>query len=441
MLGLEVLNWHVSAQDSKSYSSIVKKYLFGDDISHCAIKITILSTAANDQLIQQYCSPIPHFKTTIFVPEKIEAACSYRPKEVPAWIIYFSRWPYKLATEYEDRISANYNTKYDVDEKWSAFFEKEKITPSRGMLGYWLGKKIYDFCFGKPEKVAAPLMTFVHPHHQREEWIARIEKAKTTHQNIRQQTIEILQTTCKKTAELYLLLLKMERMKSSLESSHYLMSETGQKNLQDRIFFITEKAENLMQELEDLNGLLSETEAAQEEAHRELIALENIFYSQVATIGCKPNHSSRLPIGGQHCSQHGLSLEPMLQKMHMIASDKESFNMVTNNCSNAVFDVLFAGMTAQCRQALIAGKFLQTADFVYPLIACPDEVHRFAQKLEAAWSTFGLSRFLTIAQDADEQVEPNTVYLTNVISTEKLGERLRVEQPASYQPKRNCPTS
>jgi hypothetical protein len=120
--------------------------------------------------------------------------------------------------------------------------------------------------------------------------------------------------------------------------------------------------------------------------------------------------------------------------MHTISSEKDSFNIVTNNCSHAVLDVLFAGMTAQSRQALIAGKFLQTSDFVYPLIACPDEAYRFAQKLETAWTSFGLSKFLTVESD-DYQEEPKAVYLTRALQTKKSGDKLRCEQDLTYQPK------
>src|SRR5690242_11971429 len=128
MFGLEILIWHVNTQENGSYYSILKKYLFGDVVSHCAIKITIPASPAHDKLVQKYCSSIPHFKTFIKIPEKVDTPMQYRPREVPAWEIYFSRWPSKLAREFEDKISASISAKYEIDEKWKAFFNKEKIT-------------------------------------------------------------------------------------------------------------------------------------------------------------------------------------------------------------------------------------------------------------------------------------------------------------------------
>jgi hypothetical protein len=76
---------------------------------------------------------------------------------------------------------------------------------------------------------------------------------------------------------------------------------------------------------------------------------------------------------------------------------------------------------------------MQASDFVCPLLACPEQVLRLAQKLETAWMTFGLSRLLRSVPKADYQEELKTTYLTSSHATETSGQQLRNEQQSAIE--------
>ena len=79
---------------------------------------------------------------------------------------------------------------------------------------------------------------------------------------------------------------------------------------------------------------------------------------------------------------YGLSLEPMLKCMQKIAKDVD-FNIVFNNCSHAVHEVLLAGCEV-LKSFMIEGNFLQFSDFYPSFLDRPSIVASFAQQLQAA---------------------------------------------------------
>lgn len=439
MIGVEILGWHTDPFQTRSTYSFVRKYVFGDVISHCSMKITIPSTQQLDNLVSQYClneegeTLIPHFKTEVIVKSNETPTPT---KKVPAWVIYFSFWPNQLATEFDDSHSANTPAENDFAKGWGHYQNDEMVKQRRGMLGYWLGDSLYDLLFGQVKKIPAPIQTFVHIQENQEQWMKDIAKARNHYKQVKSELKNLQKVRSD-------FIQAMEQVNLALDLLHKkqfearFLSEDEQKKIADDIQCFSQKGEKICQYSYQFEKTYEESKQENREAKR---VLEQIFYSQAASYGCLPTDIIWLPIQG-HNTLQGLTLEPMLKRMNQIANSKKNFDMLKNNCSLSVHEILLVGLSKELCKELIVNDLVHFSDLDFSRFEHPEQIVTLSQQLQKAFFQYHMLTLTRQAHESQVQITMSPSVLGESYQScqaqPSLAPEERMTAPMDFQPTAN----
>lgn len=356
MLGAEILTWGTQGENNPYYYPLYH-YLWGGSIGHAAIKLTLPDEPETMALIQQYCcdqegnSVIPHYR---------HGNCM---------IVYFSWWPDALMEEYQDRLEANSGAIVEYEKKWQAIFTQTREEQS-GLLRYKFGA-LYDWFFGKPKQIPAPIKEIVHPHPQ----------AKTVLQTL----IELEDTLEEQTQTL----LPLVELIESLEQQLAILQMVNHLAADDkRTVQVCQQSQVALAELErELAPHIEECK----QTSAQLKNLRRYYYQEIASIGLSPQ-VVHLPLS------KAFSAETMLQKMREIVDGPYRFDKIFYNCSTVIREIIDAGLAKVLKNKERSPHWFDT----------PLKIHRFACQIQEQLINLSLRQFVPQFDAGRTQVEKKT---------------------------------
>ncbi len=435
MFGVEVLVWLPDPQNVSSYYQLMKNLVMGGPLGHSALKITIPSTPAFDNLVKKYCCNkegeeiIPHYQTQILVKDKttdpITKEVRYHPKNVSAWVIYFSWWPSGLKSEIDDLILENHEIKVEYEKKWLEFLDVSYMTESRGLFEHWAGERLTNFLLGKAKEVPLPIHTIVHPHPQAVELKKRLDEKRDAYLKVNARLLALHEKSEKLTNDLLILKIRKQYATNNFDEEKI-----------NTIDLETEQTLNELNILAKMGEPIIELEAT---LRKELDEIERHYYKHVATIGCRPSHVSMLPLEGVTELPGGLDLEAMLKVMRKIAKKKWDFHIALYNCSTTSHVLLLSGISEERRKELLSLGLLTTADFQCDLIESPDHVFAFSSRLQSALLSYYMSKLSFAVESKSDALEVSTTPSTVLIQRKRNLSRSAPE--LSVEGRKMAPTS
>lgn len=345
VIGLDILTWGTEGEQNPYFYPIYH-YLWGGNLGHAALKLTLACDTYHDALIARYCAS--HLGETI-IPH-------YRERGM--WVVYFSWWPQRLSEEHEDRIEANEGLEVEYNSAWKPFFT-QMMSPKIGLIQHKLGV-VYKWLFGDASQIPKPIHEIIHPH----------PDAKVLELALKRQEALVLE--------------KKEELAPLIESYNELHDLIDLLNF--KLFWLNTHSKENQRQLEEAERLLTmlETEltpalSEHETLSKELKAIQRHFYQEVATVGVAPQRV--------HLSfDEALSPEKMLEKIRQIVDGDTPFDKITNNCSTVLREVIAAGLS----------PLLQTADCFWHLFDTPLKIHRFACQLQEKLINLRLEKAVTL---------------------------------------------
>lgn len=398
MFGLDVLIWHGQGTQAPSFIKTLKHYLFGGPIGHSAIKLTIPATPEYDALVKQYCQRdgrilIPHFKTDVIVPRSYihpqTKQVQYYPDKQPGWIIYFSVWPNGLGYEHRDRSKERYDTEVVYENTWQTYLQIQQCHAPGGKVHAWLGRSLSRLIFGPPKRINMPIETIVHPHPNAQEHQKRIQRAKDAYHQYMGEFDTLV-------SQFKALIVQMHLIKVKLfaeeRSSPFFTDETMALHWQNKLAILKQQAK--YKEME-----LAVAERKMSAAKHHLRKIEAHYYAEVATIGANPNANIHIPM---LCNGRSiLSIEDILAAMRKMLN--YDFDIVFNNCSSTVHNVLSAALTKDFCQLAFSQHWLSKSDLCFGLVSTPKAINALAQKI--AYSVMQFS-FMQINEHLPNSTPP-----------------------------------
>lgn len=396
MFGVEVLTWFQRPNEEDSYFSLLEDYLFTGAIGHSALKITIPSSPEMDAMVEKYCKEdgeeiIPHFKKNIFIRNNVKdrqgKTIRYERKSVPAWEIYFSFWPKRrLNEEDEDCFAENLNFDVKYKNEWLEYLKVSYREKPQGVLRAVLPERLYRFLFGNPPLVPEPIISICHSSIDtlaNDQAVGEIQKNLMLYE---QQAGELLEKYRIIKQKIFCLEVDLKVLKERLETPFVPPWEKAP--LEENIAQIKKKLKKLEPSEKSLFQSLEKKAAILQKTKQTLRQAKHKLY-QHFSVGLAPTQSVFLPISSVSEMPYGLDLVPMLKMIRQIVLKENGFNILFNNCTSTVSDVLLAGCQT-VKSEMTQKKLLKPTQFYGDLVATPSRLSTFAGLLSDAFTQLNL---------------------------------------------------
>lgn len=429
MFGVQVFIWTVQNKNAWFWQRL-KQYLVDGNIGHCALKITVPSHPHIDDIVTRLCKNaegktlVPHFQMQTKVTGKVidsAGKVSYFPQNIPSWEIYFSWWPQRLGLEHVDRRIENLSIGVvDYDSKWQTYLDVKYRPQQRGPIHSWLGKTLSHLIFGKPKLVSQGIEMIIHPHPQRNQWIAKITRENEKYINLKQAYHHLRD-------KLVTTYTDVNRLKAKLSETHHLfemivslvMNDNSQQQWQ------AQKRKQLKQKQKTINALERQAQRLarkKDEQKEKLVQLERTFFTEVASMGLKPTESFTFPLQGLSNSKNGLDFEQMLKTMHDIVTKGEPFHIFNQNCCSTIYDIMMAGVKGTYGESI--------TNLPFSAVQTPDTISEFLQSLTTALMSFSLVKAQTSIEPADATKDVQETKNTAIVMPSSSKQALKVSQGA-----------
>ncbi len=402
MFGVEVLVWLSDPHSVSSYYQLMKNFVMGGQIGHSALKVTIPSTPAFESLVKKYClneegeELIPHYQTEILVKDKSidpkTKEVHYHSKKVSAWVIYFSWWPSGLKTELHDLVCENHDLKVEYEKKWLDYLNVSYAKERRGLFSYWVGERLSNFILGAAKEVPLPIDTIIHPHPQADELKKLLAEKEDAYLKVNKALMAFLTKHDKLINELRILKIRKRYASYNYTREWIWMSDSEKEKYQSIKDKLKLEKEHIWKEIALVLEMSEPIAELESKLKKELDEIERRYYSQVATIGCRPTHIARLPIDGVSELRGGLDLEKMLKCMREFAKSKFDFDIAFYNCSTTSHAILLSGITDEVKKEMLSSGLMKVSDLQCDIIESPDHIFSFSAHLQTAFLGYQMSK-------------------------------------------------